>query len=88
MTGLVFAVIIVAWFAAFWYTGYRALEDGSWWWAGATAALVIVALGAAINGAIAEDDSGPCLRHETRYTLVGKVMTPYRVCVERGEWVK
>jgi hypothetical protein len=30
---------------------------------------------------------GPCLRYETREILVGKVMTPYRVCVERGEWI-
>ena len=34
-----------------------------------------------------DPQAAPCVRWETRSMLVGKVMTPYRVCVERGEWI-
>lgn len=33
-------------------------------------------------------DDRPCVRYETTYQMVGKVMSPVRYCAERGEVVQ
>lgn len=57
----------------------------------ATAALVIVL--AAIIGNEARrskeiDIAGPCLKYEESFMIINGVMTPYRYCVQRGEFIK
>lgn len=45
-------------------------------------------LAVVIHQTTQDDAKGPCLHEETNYVLVGKVMTPYTVCTERGTWKK
>lgn len=55
-------------------------------WFLAIAVWLIAGIAVVIYAAEQESDKGPCLKEETRYMLVGEVMTPYTACVERGTW--
>ena len=52
---------------------------------------VIGGMGLFLNAALeAESEAGPCHRYEThlQFNAATKTTMPYRVCVERGEWVE
>jgi hypothetical protein len=88
MEAFIWSVLIVGWFAGVLYSFYRWIESERWLsrWGLLCVALIVAALTWGINAANAEDSSGPCLREQTGYTLVGKVMVPYTYCAERGKW--
>lgn len=52
---------------------------------------VIGGMGLFLNAALdAETEAGPCHRYEThiQFNAAAKTMMPYKVCVERGEWIE
>lgn len=88
MFGIILWVTIACVVTGAWFWLFIEALDGSWL-AGVLAFVVFVFGVSWLIYAIAqEEDTGPCLRYETSYIMVNKVMTPYRYCVERGEWIK
>ena len=89
MSAFLIAVTIVGTFALLMFLIARASDsDNPMPWGVGIAALLVVVFWVFISAAQADEDKGPCLRYETRMMSTGKTVMPYRVCVERGEWVK
>jgi hypothetical protein len=73
----------------FWFL-IRTIEDEDWRY-GIGAAVMLILLLAFVMKLAAEDNAkGPCVKYETQwsYNAATKTNMPYKVCVERGEWVK
>ena len=88
MTYIAQASLVVSGFALLMWLGYRATEsDRPARWFAACAVLVTLGLALLIKVATDKENSGPCVRYETRVIANGKTVQPYRVCVERGEWI-
>jgi hypothetical protein len=93
MIGVLAAVLVagglVAYFGILFFLLDWAIDDG---FLGGIAVAVWITGGLAfviycsVSSESEADAKGPCVREETRYVLVGKVMTPYTYCAERGEW--
>jgi hypothetical protein len=92
MTGFIIAALIVGYFgvaiAWLWLSIEKDINFllsfvvlGLW---------LALGLGFAIQSAIKEEESGPCLQWETSmiYNPATKMVQPARRCVERAEWVK
>ena len=81
---------MLAWFFATW----RCIDAENWltrWlWGGVAVAITVGGLGAIIQGDMAANARGPCLRYETimMFNAATKTVMPVRHCVERGEWVR
>lgn len=92
MTYVIQAALVVAHVAALMYAGYRALEaefsdESAKPWIAAVMLLLIAGLTLLLKTSADEEQTGPCVRYETRVIANGKTVQPYRVCVERGEWI-
>ncbi|RHA38722.1 hypothetical protein [Cellulomonas rhizosphaerae] len=89
LIGVIVLVGLVAFLAAIWWAVAAAdeFDCGIIVRFAPLAILVIVGVALLVQASRDEEAKGPCLREETGYTMVGKVMTPYTYCVERGTWV-
>lgn len=91
MSGFIFAAIFVAWLLFVCWTGTKAMDEERWLskWSLACFLAVVIGLGAIINAAQSDADSGPCLREGTGLIPVGKGgLVPYTYCAERGTWTE
>ena len=83
------AALIVAVLGALIGTAILAVENEDWRW-GAVSVVILIGILASVMYASAQEESqGPCVKYETQwsYNAATKTNMPYRVCVERGEWV-
>lgn len=84
------AMLLCGWIALLFFFVGRAMDgDGLLYIAGA-AVMTVLTVAVVIGAASEEEDKGPCLRYDTKwsYNASTKTTMPYRVCVERGEWIK
>ena len=83
------AALFCGWIALLFFFLGRALDqEGLLYLIGAVVMTVLTV--AVIIGAVSEEEKqGPCVKYETQlsYNASTKTTMPYRVCVERGEWV-
>jgi MFS family permease len=84
------ATLIVAYLAAFIGSLIIAIDREDWRWLVVFALLFIFLIAFIIKGATEDEAKGPCVRYETQYSYNAATKTnmPYRVCAERGEWIK
>lgn len=59
-------------------------------WVSRSILFIIVVMAVALEHKenVEQNNIGPCVKEEIRHVMVNKVLTPYKVCLERGEWVK
>jgi len=91
MMGYIFAAtLVVAYMAALFFTLLKAIDNEDWRWLIPFAALFILLIAFIIKGLSEDKAQGPCVRYETQYSYNAATKTnmPYRVCAERGEWIK
>lgn len=91
MMGYIFvATLMVAYAAALLFTLFKAIDDEDWRWLAPFALLFILLIAFIIKGSSEDQAEGPCVKYETQYSYNAATKTnmPYRVCLERGEWVK
>lgn len=91
MMGYIFAAtLIVAYVAVLFFTLFKAIDDEDLRWLIPFAALFILLIAFIIKGLSEDGAEGPCVEYKTQYSYNAATKTnmPYRVCVERGEWVK
>ena len=90
MMGYIFgATLIVVVLGALIGTAILAIENEDWRW-GAVSVLILITVLASVMYLDAQEESkGPCAKYETQwsYNAATKSNMPYRVCVERGEWI-
>ena len=91
MMGYIFtATLIVGFVGSLMFTGFKALDDEDWRWLIPFAVLLVIMIALIIKGLSEEEAQGPCVKYDTRYSYNSATKTnmPYRVCAERGEWIK
>ena len=90
MMGYIFgATLVVAVLGALIGTAILAIDKEDWRW-GAVSVLILITVLASVMYLDAQEESkGPCAKYETQwsYNAATKSNMPYRVCVERGEWI-
>ncbi len=83
------AILFCGWIALlFFFLGRAFDQEGLLYLIGAVVMSVLTV--AIVIGAVSEEEKqGPCAKYETQwsYNAATKTNMPYRVCVERGEWV-
>ena len=83
------ATLVVAVLGALIGTAILAIENEDWRW-GAVSVVILIGILASVMYSDAQQESkGPCIKYETQwsYNAATKSNMPYRVCVERGEWI-
>jgi MFS family permease len=83
------AALIVAVLGALLATAILAVENEDWRWGAVSVVILIGILASVMYLSDQEESQGPCVKYETQwsYNAATKSNMPYRVCVERGEWV-
>ncbi len=83
------AALFCGWIGLLFFFLGRALDqEGLLYIIGAVVMSVLTV--AVVIGAVSEEEKqGPCVKYETQwsYNAGTKTNMPYRVCVERGEWI-
>lgn len=90
MMGYIFgATLIVVVLGALIGTAILAIENEDWRWGAVSVAILIAILASVMYLDAQEESKGPCAKYETQwsYNAATKSNMPYRVCVERGEWI-
>lgn len=84
------ATILVGFLAALIFTIIKAVEEEDWRWLAAFAVLFIFLTAFIFKVSAEEEAKGPCTKYETKwsYNAGTKTNMPYKVCTERGEWIK
>lgn len=91
MMGYIFvATLIVAFIGSLIFTLLKAIDSEDWRWLIPFVGLLIIMIALIIKGLSEDGAEGPCVEYKTQYSYNAATKTnmPYRVCVERGEWVK
>jgi hypothetical protein len=84
------AILVCGWVGLLFFFLNGALnEDGLLYILGAVV-MTVITVAIIIGAASQEENKGPCVKYETQlsYNAATKTTMPYRVCAERGEWVK
>ena len=83
------ATLTVVVFGALLGTLFLAVENEDWRWGVVSVIILIGILAGAMYLTDQEESQGPCAKYETQwsYNAATKSNMPYRVCVERGEWI-
>jgi hypothetical protein len=83
------ATIIVAVFGALIATAILAVDKEDWRWAVVSVVILIGIFSSFMYLSDQEESQGPCVKYETQwsYNSATKTTIPYKVCVERGEWI-
>ena len=83
------ATLIVVVFGALLGALFLAIENEDWRWGVVSVIVLIGILAGAMYLSEQEESQGPCVKYETQwsYNAATKSNMPYRVCVERGEWI-
>jgi hypothetical protein len=83
------AIAVVAYVGLLFYFIGNALDGGGLGYVIGAVVMTVTTV-AIIIGAVDQDEKrGPCVKYETQwsYNSATKSNMPYRVCVERGEWI-
>lgn len=91
MMGYIFvATLIAAFIGSLIFTLLKAIDSEDWRWLIPFVGLLIIMIALIIKGLSEDQAQGPCIKYETNYSYNSATKTnmPYRVCTERGEWVK
>lgn len=91
MEHILFGIIMVLFLIALGVMLIHAIvgeNSGVWVSRGILFILVVIAFAIEHKEQIEGRTQPPCVKEEIRHVLVNKVLTPYKVCLERGEWVK
>lgn len=90
MIYLLQATLLVGYIAALIFTLIKGIENEDWRWIVAFAVLVIFLFAFVMKMASQDEEQGPCVKYETSwsYNAATKTNMPYKVCAERGEWIK
>lgn len=90
MIYLLAATLLVGYIAALIFTLIMGIDNEDWRWIAVFAVLVIFLFAFAMKMASQGEDQGPCVKYETSwsYNAATKTNMPYKVCAERGEWIK
>lgn len=83
------ATLIVVVFGALLGALFLAVENEDWRWGVVSVIVLIGILAGGMYLTDQEEAQGPCAKYETQwsYNAATKSSMPYRVCVERGEWI-
>jgi hypothetical protein len=83
------ATLIVAVVGALLATAILAVENEDWRWGAVSVVILIGIFSSFMYLSDQEESQGPCAKYETQwsYNAATKSNMPYRVCVERGEWI-
>ena len=83
------AILVVVALGALVGTAILAIENEDWRWGAVSVAILIAILASVMYLDAQEESKGPCAKYETQwsYNAATKSNMPYRVCVERGEWI-
>ena len=83
------ATLIVAVVGALLATAILAVEKEDWRWGAVSVVILIGIFASFMYLSDQEESQGPCVKYETQwsYNSATKTTMPYKVCVERGEWV-
>jgi MFS family permease len=83
------ATLVVAVLGALIGTAILAIDNEDWRWGAVSVVILIGILASVMYLSEAEESQGPCAKYETQwsYNAATKSSMPYRVCVERGEWI-
>lgn len=90
MTYILQAILLVAYIGLLFYLVGNALDDGGLIYVVGAVIMTVLTV-AIIIGAVDQDQKqGPCVKYETswQYNAATKTNMPYKVCAERGEWIK
>lgn len=91
MEHILFGIIVVLFLIALCAIFIHAIvgeENGVWVSRGILFVLVVIIIAVGHKDSVEQEAIGPCVKEEIHHVLEGKVITPYKVCLERGEWVK
>lgn len=86
--GYLIAGAILLYFLVLIYLAFKTIDGAGIGFGIATFAWCVFGLGFFITAEHEKSEVGPCIEWATSVALVGKVATPYRYCVNRGEWLK
>lgn len=83
------AALFCGWIALLFYFVGEAMFDGGLLHIIGAVVMSVLTVAIVIAVASEEEKQGPCVRYETQwsYNAGTKTNMPYRVCVERGEWI-
>ena len=84
------AILFCGWMALLFYFIGEALFDGDLLHIIGAVVMSVLTVAFVIGVASEEEKKGPCVKYETQwsYNAGTKTNMPYKVCVERGEWIK
>ena len=90
MTYIFQAILVVGFIGLLFFFCARAIDDGSLLDIIAAVSLIVILVAGIFKLSSEEEAKGPCIKYETHYSYNSATKTnmPYRVCTERGEWVK
>ena len=83
------AVLFCGWIALLFFFLGRALDQEGLLYIIGAVVMSVLTVAVVIGAASEEEKQGPCVKYETQwsYNAGTKTNMPYRVCVERGEWI-
>lgn len=83
------AALLCGWIGLLFFFLSRALDQEGLLYIIGAVVMTVITVAVIIGAASEEEKQGPCVKYETQlsYNAGTKTTMPYRVCVERGEWV-
>ena len=90
MTYVLQAILLVAYIGLLFYFVGNALDDGGLFYVLGAVAMTVLTVAIIIAAVDQAEKQGPCVKYETswQYNAGTKTNMPYKVCTERGEWIK
>ena len=84
------AVLLCGWIGLLFFFVGRALDDGGLLDILGAVVMTVLTVAVVIGASSQGESKGPCVKYETQWSFNAATKTnmPYKVCVERGEWVK